>query len=132
MPLGACMPIFTKFINDAKASENAILNHYSQKLGGEDVVLDKFTVISSPKKSYIIKGEPFETEISLAASTSKSSNTKVSLSVNGSPLGVNDEGVAVWKASGTEVGVRKYSAVASVTNPVTGKTDTYKKTSNLK
>ena len=127
MPLGACMPIFTKFINDAKASENAILNHFSKKLGGEDVVLDKFTVISSPKKSYIIKGEPFETEISLAASTSKSSQTKVSLSVNGSNLAVNDEGVAVWKTVGSDVGVKKYSAVASVTNPVTGKTDTYKK-----
>ncbi|NOT36186.1 MAG: hypothetical protein HOP11_02280 [Saprospiraceae bacterium] len=127
MPLGACQPIFTKFVNDAKASENAILNHFSKKLGGEDVVLDKFTVISSPKKNYIIKGEPFETEISLAASTTKASGTKVSLSVNGSPLGVNEEGIAVWKSSGTEIGLRKYTAVANVTNPVTGKTDTYKK-----
>ena len=96
MPLGACQPIFTKFINDAKSSENAVLNYLSAKLGGEDVVLDKFTVISSPKKSYIIKGEPYETEISLAASTSGSSATKISLSVNGSNLSVNPEGAATW------------------------------------
>ncbi|MBL0237051.1 MAG: hypothetical protein IPQ02_10665 [Saprospiraceae bacterium] len=46
MPLGAVQPIFTKFINDAKSSENAVLNYLSGKLGGKDVVLDKFTVIS--------------------------------------------------------------------------------------
>ncbi|MEP7196166.1 MAG: GldM family protein [Saprospiraceae bacterium] len=127
MPLGAVQPIFTKFINDAKSSENAILNYLSGKLGGEDVVLDKFTVISSPKKSYVIKGEPFETEISLAASTSGSSSTKVSLSVNGANLASNTEGVAVWKTTAGEVGIRKYNALASVFNPVTKETKTYKK-----
>ncbi len=127
MPLGACQPIFTKFINDAKASENAVLNHFSKQLGGEDVVLDKFTVISSPKKNYVIKGEPFETSISLAASTSKSTNTKVSLSVNGSTLVVNTEGEANWKTVPGDVGIKKYTAVASVTNPVTNETKTYKR-----
>ncbi len=127
MPLGACQPIFTKFINDAKASENAVLNHFSKKLGGSDVVLDKFTVISSPKKSYIIKGEPFQTTISLAASTTKSTNTKVSLSVNGANLNVNENGEAEWKVVPNDVGIKKYTAVASVFNPVTNKTETYKR-----
>ncbi len=126
MPLGACEPIFSKLINDAKASENAVLNHFSKKLGGSDVVLDKFTVISAPVKSYVIKGEPFETTISLAASTSKSTNTKVSLSVNGQALSVNADGQAVWKAGSGEVGLKKYTAIASVFNPVTNKTETYK------
>ncbi|MEI2695417.1 MAG: GldM family protein [Saprospiraceae bacterium] len=127
MPLGACLPIFTKFINDAKSSENAVLNHFSKKLSGEDVVLDKFTVISSPKKNYVIKGEPFETTIALAASTSKSTSTKVGLSVNGSNLTVSAEGEAIWKTVPGDVGIKKYTAVASVTNPVTNKTDTYRK-----
>ncbi|MDQ3142013.1 MAG: hypothetical protein M3Q56_07180 [Bacteroidota bacterium] len=127
MPLGACQPIFTKFINDAKASENSVLNHFSKKLGGSDVVLDKFTVISSPKKNYVIKGEPFETSISLAASTSKSTSTKVSLSVNGANLPVNAEGEATWRIVPGDVGIKKYSAVASVFNPVTNKTETYKR-----
>ncbi|MBK8737116.1 MAG: hypothetical protein IPL98_14885 [Saprospiraceae bacterium] len=127
MPLGAVQPIFTKFINDAKASENAVLNHMSKKLGGTDVVLDKFTVISSPKKSYIIKGESFETTISMAASTSSSTNTKVSLSVNGASLPVNKDGEAAWKTTPGDVGVKKYTAVASVFNPVTNKSETYKR-----
>ena len=51
----------------------------------------------------------------------------MSLSVNGSSLNVNDEGEAVWKTLANDVGTKKYNAVATVTNPVTGKTDTYKR-----
>jgi hypothetical protein len=69
MPLGACMPIFSKFINDIKASEASSLNYLASKVGvgGETVVLDKYTVVSAPKKSYVIKGEPFETDVFLSA-----------------------------------------------------------------
>jgi len=44
MPLGACMPIFSKFINDIKASEASALNYLASKVGvgGENIVLDKF------------------------------------------------------------------------------------------
>jgi gliding motility-associated protein GldM len=57
MPIGAVQPILTKFINDAKATESAVLNHYLEKVGGTDVVFDKFEVVSAPEKSYIVKGD---------------------------------------------------------------------------
>lgn len=120
MPLQACLPIFTKFKNDAKATEAAILNHYNDIVGGKDVVLDKFQVFSSPKKAYVIKGETYETEISLGASASAESNTGVEISVNGRALEVNEEGSAKWTASATDVGLKKYTAQVKVTNPVTG------------
>ncbi|MEM1318707.1 MAG: gliding motility protein GldM, partial [Bacteroidota bacterium] len=68
MPLGAVQPMFTKYQNDAKSTEAAILNYLLGKVGGEDIVLDKFQVVSSPKKTYVIKGEKFETEVFLSAS----------------------------------------------------------------
>ena len=55
MPVGALLPMFTKFQNDAKATEAAILNYLLSKVGGEDIVLDKFQVVSSPKKTYVIQ-----------------------------------------------------------------------------
>ena len=68
MPLGACMPIFSKFTNDIKSSEAAVLNYLAGKVGlTEEVVLDQFRVVSSPKKSYVIKGERFVTEVFLSA-----------------------------------------------------------------
>ncbi|HAY71682.1 MAG TPA: hypothetical protein DCX89_07300 [Saprospirales bacterium] len=127
MPLTATLPIFAKFKNDAKSAQAAVLNYLLSKVGGEDVVLDRFTVMSSPKRSYVIKGETFETEVFLSASASSASNTGVSISINGQRVAVDQNGVAIWKAAATSLGRKPYTATVSVTNPVTGKTDSYKR-----
>jgi len=124
MPVGALEPMFTKFINDAKSTESALLNYYLEKVGGEDIVLDKFQVVSSPKKTYVIKGDRFETDVFLSASASASSNTGVSITVNGSRLSVKD-GVAKFTETANSTGVKKYNAKISVTNPVTNETNSY-------
>jgi gliding motility-associated protein GldM len=127
MPLGACMPIFSKFTNDVKSSESAVLNYLAGKVGlTDEVVLNKFRVVSAPKKSYIIKGEKFETEVFLSAAADKTSNTGIRISVNGATLPLDAEGSAKWSQTASEVGVKKYEAVASVTNPVTGEVNTYR------
>ena len=128
MPLQACLPIFTKFKNDAKSTEASVLNYYNDIVGGKDVVLDKFQVFSSPKKAYVIKGETYETEISLGASASAESNTGVAISVGGRSLNVSEEGSAKWSAAATSVGVKQYTAKVSVTNPVTGEVQEFSKT----
>ncbi len=125
MPLAATLPIFSKFKNDAKSTESAVLNYLMGKVGGEDIVLDKFTVVSAPKRSYVIKGETYETEVFLSASASQASNTGVSIRVNGSPVRADENGVAKWSAPANSVGVKTYSADITVTNPVTGETNTY-------
>lgn len=127
MPLGAVMPIFSKFTNDIKSSEAAVLNYLAGKVGlTQEVVLDQFRVVSSPKKSYVIKGEKFETEVFLSASAGKTSNTGITISVNGSNLPLNDEGAAQYSANAGDVGIKKYTAVARVFNPVTKETKEFK------
>ncbi len=129
MPLGATMPIFTKFKNDVKSSEAAVLNYLAGKVGlTKEVVLDKFRVVSAPEKSYIIKGEKFKSEVFLSAAAGADSNTGISISVNGRKLPTNKEGVATFEETAGGLGKKKYEAVASITNPVTGETDRYKQT----
>ena len=94
MPLGATLPIFRKFINDTKSTEAAVLNYLMGKVGGEDVVLDQFKVVSSPTKTYIINGETFETDVFLSAAASKDVNTGITIKVNGQTLQADDEGAA--------------------------------------
>ena len=125
MPVGAVLPIFAKFKNDAKATEAAVLNWMLSKVGGEVVVLDQFTVVSAPKKSYVIKGEPFETNIFLSASASSQSNTGISISVNGQRVPVDKDGVAEYKVSTNSVGIKKYNASVTMLNPVTGESKIY-------
>ncbi len=121
MPVAAVLPIFSKLKNDAKSTESAVLNYFLEKCGGESIVFDKFRVVSSPKKSYIIKGEKYESDIFLSAS---SQNIKgMSVTVGGSSLPVK-EGVAKYTATAGSTGVKKYTATISITNPVTGEKTT--------
>ncbi|MCB9327504.1 MAG: hypothetical protein H6572_02340 [Lewinellaceae bacterium] len=128
MPLGATMPIFSKFKNDIKASEATVLNYLAEKVGvgGETIVLDKYTVVSAPKKTYVIKGEPFETDVFLSASAGNDSKTGISISVNGRNLPANADGVAKYTETPSSVGIKKYNAVISVKDPVTGEVKQYK------
>lgn len=124
MPMAATLPIFNKMKNDAKSTASAILANYMEKVGGEDIVLDKFQVVSSPKKTYVIQGEKFETEVFLSASASESSNTGVAIKVNGSSVDSKD-GVATFTQTAGSPGVKKYKAEITTTNPVTGEVNTY-------
>ena len=129
MPLGACMPIFSKFANDIKSAESIVLNYLAGKVGlTDDLKFNKFRVVSAPKKSYVIRGENFETEIFLSAAAGGESNTGIAISVNGANLSVDNEGSAKWTQKADAVGVRKYEAVAVVTNPVTGEKTPYRQT----
>lgn len=129
MPLGACMPIFSKFTNDVKSSEATVLNYLAGKVGlTEDIVLNKFRVVSAPVKSYVIKGEKFETDVFLSAAADNSSNTGIRISVNGSTLPLDKDGNAKWATTAGEIGIKKYEAAASVTNPTTGETKVFKQT----
>ena len=129
MPLQAVIPLFTKYINDVKATESAALNYLGNKVGsgGTTVVLDKYQVVSAPKKSYIIKGEKYETDLFLSASAGGDSKTGIRISVNGKNLPLNSEGNAQYSTTTSSNGEKKYTATASVTDPVSGETKSYKK-----
>ncbi len=126
MPLQAVIPLFTKYINDVKSTESAALNYLAGKVGTTtEVTFDKYTIVSAPEKSYIIKGEKYKTDLFLSASTSGDSKTGISISVNGKTLPINKEGNAVYETTPTANGEKKYTAKASVTNPATGEVKTY-------
>ena len=126
MPVQAVLPLFTKYVNDVKSTEAEALGYLSGKVGtSKEVVLDKFTVVSAPEKSYIIKGEQYKTEVFLTAFAGGDSNTKINIKVNGQTLKTDKDGKAIFKETATSLGKKTLKASASITNPVTGKTDTY-------
>lgn len=129
MPLQAVIPILRKFQNDIKSTESSFLNYLATKVGTTtDVVLDRFTVVSAPEKTYVINGETFKTDVFLSASASAESNTGVSIKVNGSALSVNDDGVATFTTTASGVGKKSYNVEASIRNPVTDEIQTFNKT----
>jgi gliding motility-associated protein GldM len=130
MPVGATMPIFTKYINDLKSSEAALLNYLAGKVGTtKEVIFDKYRVVSAAKKTYITRGETFEAEIFLSAAAGNT-NTGISIAVNGAGLPANSDGVAVFRAPGSTLGQKTYTANITVTNPVDNSKQTYTNTFN--
>ena len=129
MPVQAVLPILRKFQNDVISTESSFLNYLANEVGTTtDVVIDKFTVVSAPAKTYVIKGEKFETDVFISASASKESNTGLSLSVNGRPLSLDDDGVGSFTQTAGQVGKKSYKVEGSVTNPVTGEIQRFNKT----
>ncbi len=127
MPVGATIPILTKFKTDAKNAESAVLSYLFDKVGGGKLELENFFPLSSPKKSYVVVGEPYETEISLGASAGESSKAKIEIFVNGQQLPTQD-GVAKWRVIPKTVGVKKYTVTIRLTNPVTKEVKEFSKT----
>jgi len=130
MPVQAVVPIFNKYINDVKSTEAAALKYLGKKvgIGKNDHILEDFTVVAAPEKSYIIKGEPYVADVFLTASAGPDSGTKINLKVNGSPLGLDRSGIGLYKVNTSQTGTKSYTATAEVYNPVTEKTKTYTKT----
>lgn len=123
MPLAAVFPLLSQYSNNMKSSEAAILNFLVDQLGKETFKVDNFIPISAPKKSYVISGETFETEISVGANSS-AINENVSIRVNGQSLPV-DNGTAKYSVRTSGTGLQTYKVDVTLTNPTTGDTETY-------
>ena len=67
MPLASVFPLLRKFQNDMKSSEAAVLNYLVNQVGAQSFKVDNFIPISSAKKSYIIAGDEYESEITVGA-----------------------------------------------------------------
>jgi len=124
MPVQAVVPMLNKYINDVKSTEAAALKYLGKKvgIGNEDVVLNEFTVVAAPEKSYIIKGEPYTADIFLTAFAGSDSGTKVELSVGGQPLRLDEKGRGQYSVNTSVTGPKKYTATAKVYNPITEET----------
>ena len=128
MPAIASYTMLTKLENDVKSAENTMIRYFFSRIGSADelkedqIVLDQFSAQVASPSAYVLSGETFEANVFLAASSSESS---VSVSVNGSSLPVKD-GVGTYKVSAGGVGEHPLSGVVSVKNNRTGKVTQYK------
>ena len=119
MPVAAVMPTLTKIVADVKTSETALLNYFMDEVSGKkEIKFDKFKVAIAPKKAYLIRGDKFEADVYLAAYSSQPGQD-VSISVNGSGLGLKD-GVAHYEATPGSIGKQTVTATATIRNPATG------------
>ena len=117
MPAIASYAMLTKLENDVKNTQGTLASYFFSKIGAsqeltqDQIVFDKFSAQITAPSTYILKGETFEANVSLAATSSKSAGT-VSVNVNGQNIPVDQAtGIAKYKAA---PGVGEYSLKGTV------------------
>lgn len=116
-PTIAALTILSKFQNDVKRSGNIVAEHCLQQVGKVEFHLDKFQAFAGQNSQYLLPGQPFELTAGLGAFSSANLPT---VSVNGSSVPVDANGVATYKETAGGGGDRNLSVVISYKNPNTG------------
>jgi len=97
MPLAAVLPLLSQIQTNAKSAEATLVNDMAVLSGGKTLVFDEFFPVINAKKAYVIKGEQFESEISIGTYSSQINPKDIRLTVNGQPLTVGENGKAIFK-----------------------------------
>lgn len=125
MPVAAILPLLSKFQNDAKISETAVLNYFLSQTDIVTMKPDAFEAVVAADKSYVIRGEDLSAEIFLGAYSSTADN--IAVRVNGRSLPVRD-GKATFNIRPEDLGEKAMNVKIDVTNPISGQVKTYNKT----
>ncbi|MFN8294194.1 MAG: gliding motility protein GldM [Chitinophagales bacterium] len=70
VPVTAAVTILTKFQNDVTASEGAAIEFLIKKIGALDFKFDKLAAAVIAPSGYVLEGQPYKSEIFVAASSS--------------------------------------------------------------
>lgn len=120
---------FEKIKNDILLTKIALFDYFFSEIFGtvEDSFGWKGIVMSTSPKTYIQKGEYFETEVFLAHPKDYAPNAKVY--IDEQEISV-EQAIGHYRTKANKIGRNTYKAKIILTNPVTGKTDIYKKEFN--
>lgn len=124
MPVVSVLPLLTKWKNDVHMAQTVLLNHFLKKTEVNTIKPDAFIPVVSAEKSYIIRGEPFRSEVFLAAYSSTADNIK--MWVDGRPLPVRN-GKAEFNANPGSIGLKKHEMKIELTDPVSGEVQRFSK-----
>lgn len=125
MPVVSVLPLLTKWQNDARIAQTVLLNHFLKKTEVNTIKPDAFIPVVAADKSYVIRGEPYTSEIFLAAYSSTADNIK--MWVDGRPVEVRN-GKAAFNTTAGSIGAKQHKMRVELTDPVTGEVKRFEKT----
>ncbi len=123
LPLISALPLLTKYQADAKNAEAYAVSELAGKVGGKELVFDKFFPVINADKSYVVGGESINAEISVGSYSSSFDPKNITITANGQTLNVGPDGKAKYTISASGSGPKTVALTASVRNPLTGKVD---------
>jgi gliding motility-associated protein GldM len=113
MPTVAAVTLLSKFQNDVRNSEAAIVNQLMNEAGNMQVKFDEMAAIAVPKNSYALAGQKVEANIMLAA-YNKAVQPQVTTGGGGGRVTKIENGVAVWETTASGVGLQTVKGTVTI------------------
>jgi gliding motility-associated protein GldM len=120
----AAVTILSKFQNDVKNSENKVASFCLKQIGAVKVIYDKFEPMVGTSSTYLMPGEQMEVKAGLGAFNA---SVKPTVTIDGRPIPVSENGVAETKFSAGGSGAHKMHVQVKYVDPNTGETKTLDK-----
>jgi gliding motility-associated protein GldM len=113
-PTIAALTILSKFQNDVKNSEAQVVDYCHKEIGEVEVVFDEFQAFAGTNSTYLMPGQELEITAGVGAF---SKAAKPTVTVNGAGVGLNNEGVAVYKTTVSGAGERSVNVSVTFKKP---------------
>jgi gliding motility-associated protein GldM len=122
-PTIAAVTILSKFENDVKNAENQIVTYCHNQVGAVKLVFDKFQPIANANSTYLMPGQELVVQAGVGAFNSQA---KPTITIGGTPIPVNENGVAEKKFNVSGGGNQKVHVTINYVKP-DGTTDKLEK-----
>ena len=109
-PTVAAVTILSKFQNDIKNSEATVVDYCHKQVGAVKIVFDQFQAIASQSSEYLMPGQELKITGGVGAF---SSAAKPTVTIDGSSVPLNADGVAEYKTTVSSPG--SYSKKVTIT-----------------
>jgi gliding motility-associated protein GldM len=113
-PTVAAVTILSKFENDIKNVENQIVTYCHNQIGAVKLVFDKFQPIANANSTYLMPGQELVVQAGVGAFNSQA---KPNITIGGTPIAVNENGVAEKKFNVSGSGNQKVHVTINFTKP---------------
>lgn len=126
LQIGVLQLSFAHLTFGVEKAKEEMLIYFWEKINSPPLVFDRFQVMSNPRKSFVKKGEIYETEIYLSPILNPFGDENMTAVINGQTFPFRD-GVAKYKVTASSIGKRKINAQIKVKDPLTGDIKFYEK-----
>ena len=113
-PTIAALTMLSKFQNNIKNAENQVVTYCHNQIGAVKVIFDKFQPIAGANATYLMPGQEMIVTAGVGAFNDAA---KPQITINGTPTGLNENGVAEKKFNVSGTGNQKVHVSISYTKP---------------
>ncbi|WP_245645523.1 type IX secretion system motor protein PorM/GldM [Niabella ginsenosidivorans] len=113
-PSVAAITILSKFQNDVKNAESQVVEFCHNKIGAVKVVYDEFQALATANAQYLLPGQEFNITAGVGAF---SKNAKPTVTIDGTPVPLNSNGLAEYKTVAGGPGTYSKKVMISFVKP---------------